>query len=78
MASSVLYYFATDHGGFTPSPTRNTGTYSRYASIDDKFDDLHFHTAFIKFGVGRASHDATQEVRSGDLSTRIQSTDTKV
>ena len=63
-----LYYFATDHGGFTPSPTRNTGTYSRYASIDDKFDDLHFHTAFIKFGVGRASHDATQEVRSGDLS----------
>jgi hypothetical protein len=30
-------------------------------------DDLHFYTTFVKFGIGRATYDAAQEVRSGDL-----------
>ncbi len=61
------YYHAVDKGDFEPSPERTLGTYSKYNSIDDKIDDLHYHTTFIKFGIGRATYDASQEVRSGDL-----------
>lgn len=61
------YYFAVEKGGFTASPERTAGTYSKYNSIDDKIDDFHYYTTFIKFGIGRATYDASQEVRSGDL-----------
>jgi N-acetyl sugar amidotransferase len=61
------YYFAVENGGFEASPERTPGTYSKYNSIDDKMDDLHFYTYFIKFGMGRSFYDACQEVRSGDL-----------
>ncbi len=61
------YYFAVENGGFKASPERTAGTYSKYVSIDDKIDDFHFYTTFIKFGIGRATNDASQEVRSGDL-----------
>ncbi|MEK9570116.1 MAG: N-acetyl sugar amidotransferase [Paracoccaceae bacterium] len=61
------YYFAVDNGGFIPSPERTVGTYSKYNSIDDKIDDFHYYTTFIKFGIGRATYDASQEIRSGDL-----------
>lgn len=63
----AAYYFAVDHGGFKASPERTAGTYSKYNSIDDKIDDFHYYTTFIKFGIGRATYDAAQEVRSGDL-----------
>ncbi len=63
----AAYYYAVDHGGFIPSPERTPGTYSKYNSIDDKIDDLHYWTTFIKFGLGRASYDAAQEIRSGDI-----------
>ncbi len=61
------YYFAVENGGFRASPERTVGTYSKYNSIDDKIDDFHYYTTFIKFGIGRATYDASQEVRSGDL-----------
>lgn len=61
------YYFAVEKGGFEASPERTPGTYSKYNSIDDRIDDLHYYTTYIKFGIGRASYDASQEVRSGDL-----------
>ena len=40
------------------------GTYSKYSSIDDKIDDLHYYTTYIKFGIGRATYDASQEIRN--------------
>ena len=61
------YYYSIKHGGFQSSPERTVGTYSTYNSIDDRIDDFHYHTTFIKFGIGRATHDAAQEIRSGDL-----------
>lgn len=61
------YYFAVEKGNFQASPERTAGTYSKYNSIDDKIDDFHYYTTFIKFGIGRATYDASQEVRSGDL-----------
>jgi N-acetyl sugar amidotransferase len=61
------YYYAVEHGGFQASPVRTPGTYSKYNSIDDRIDDLHYLTTGIKFGIGRASYDAAQEIRSGDI-----------
>ena len=61
------YYYAVKHGGFEASPERTPGTYSKYNSIDDKIDDLHYYTTYIKFGIGRATYDAAQEIRSGDI-----------
>ena len=61
------YYYSVQHGGFEPSPERTPGTYSKYNSIDDRIDDLHYFTTGIKFGIGRASYDAAQEIRSGDI-----------
>jgi N-acetyl sugar amidotransferase len=61
------YYYAVEHGGFEAAPERTPGTYSKYNSIDDRIDDLHYYTTYIKFGIGRATYDAAQEIRSGDL-----------
>jgi len=61
------YYYAAEHGGFQASPERTPGTYNKYASIDDKIDDFHFYTTYIKFGIGRTTTDAAQEIRSGDI-----------
>jgi hypothetical protein len=61
------YYYAVEHGGFQAAPERTPGTYSKYNSIDDKIDDFHYHTTHVKFGLGRASYDAAQEIRSGDI-----------
>ncbi len=61
------YYYAVENGGFEASPERTPGTYSKYNSIDDKVDDLHYYTTFLKFGIGRTTYDASQEIRSGDI-----------
>jgi len=61
------YYYAVEKGGFQPSPERTPGTYSKYNSIDDKIDDFHYYATCTKFGIGRATYDAAQEVRSGDI-----------
>jgi len=63
----TCYYYAVEHGGFQASPERTPGTYSKYNSIDDKIDDFHYWTTYVKFGLGRASYDAAQEIRSGDI-----------
>lgn len=61
------YYYSVEHGGFQASPERTPGTYSKYNSIDDRIDDFHYYTTYVKFGIGRATYDASQEVRSGDI-----------
>jgi N-acetyl sugar amidotransferase len=62
-----VYYYAVENTGFKARPFRTQGTYSKYNSIDDKIDDLHYYTTFIKFGIGRATYDASQEVRNSHL-----------
>jgi N-acetyl sugar amidotransferase len=61
------YYYAVEHGNFEAAPERTPGTYSKYNSIDDRIDDFHYYTTGVKFGIGRASYDAAQEIRSGDI-----------
>jgi N-acetyl sugar amidotransferase len=62
-----VYYYAVENTGFQARPFRTEGTYSKYNSIDDKIDDLHYYTTHIKFGLGRASYDASQEIRNKHL-----------
>ena len=62
-----VYYYAVENTGFKARPFRTQGTYSKYNSIDDKIDDLHYYTTFIKFGIGRATYDASQEIRNGHV-----------
>ena len=61
------YYYAVEHCGFEANPFRTEGTYSKYNSLDDKADGLHYYTSYIKFGLGRASSDASQEIRNQHL-----------
>ena len=62
-----VYYYAVENTNFKARPFRTQGTYSKYNSIDDKIDDLHYYTTYIKFGIGRATYDASQEVRNKHL-----------
>lgn len=62
-----IYYYAVENTGFKARPFRTQGTYSKYNSIDDKIDDLHYYTTHIKFGIGRATYDASQEIRNKHL-----------
>jgi N-acetyl sugar amidotransferase len=61
------YYYAVENTGFKARPYRSQGTYSKYSSIDDRIDDLHYYTTFIKFGIGRATYDACQEIRNNHI-----------
>ncbi len=61
------YYYAAEHVGFEANPERSQGTYSKYASLDDKMDGLHYYMAYIKFGIGRATSDAAHEIRDGEI-----------
>ena len=61
------YYYSVKNTDFKSRPFRTQGTYSKYNSIDDKIDDLHYYTMFIKYGFGRASHDCSQEIRNNHL-----------
>ena len=62
-----MFYYASENLGFKPNNERTEGTYSKYNSIDDKIDNLHYYTTYIKFGVGRASYDSAQEIRNGKI-----------
>ena len=62
------FYYASENTGFLPNSERTEGSYSKYSSIDDKIDPFHYYTTLIKFGIGRATYDAAQEIRNGKIS----------
>lgn len=62
------YFYAAKHAGFEANPRgRSEGTYTKYASLDDKIDGINYYTMWIKFGQGRATSDAAHEVRDGHI-----------
>jgi N-acetyl sugar amidotransferase len=61
------YYYAVENTGFHANSERTEGTYSKYSSIDDQIDMFHYFTTLIKFGIGRATYDAAQEIRNGKI-----------
>ncbi len=59
------FYYAKEKTGFQVNPDgRTEGTYTKYSSLDDKLDGLHYFTWYIKTGRGRATEDAALEVRN--------------
>lgn len=52
---------ASEHKGFKPNAERSEGTYSKYSSLDDKIDGFNYWTTYVKFGIGRATYDASQK-----------------
>jgi N-acetyl sugar amidotransferase len=59
------FYFAKERSGFQVNPDgRSEGTYTKYSSLDDKLDGLHYYTFYAKTGRGRATEDAAREVRN--------------
>lgn len=61
------YYYCVEHTGFQANPVRSEGTYSKYASLDDKIDGFHYYLSYIKFGIGRCTSDTAHEIRDGHL-----------
>ena len=50
---------------FKTEPTgRTEGTFTNFDSLDDKIDTLYYYMQYIKFGMGRATWDAAQEIRT--------------
>jgi len=69
------YEISKQHLGFEPLPTgRSEGTYTNFASLDDKSDGFHYYMAFIKFGIGRTTSDAAHQIRDGVI-TRDEGVD---
>ena len=62
------FYYSVENTGFKPNPERSEGTYSKYASLDDKFDGFHYYLGFVKFGIGRTTSDTAHEIRDGKIS----------
>jgi len=63
-----LFYYCSENTGFLPNPDgRSQGTYSKYASLDDRLDGFHYYLAYIKFGIGRCTADAAHEIRDGHI-----------
>lgn len=61
------FYYASKNSGFKSNTERTEGSYSKYSSIDDKIDPFHYYTTYIKFGIGRATYDASQEIRNDKI-----------
>jgi N-acetyl sugar amidotransferase len=61
------YYYCVENTGFQANPVRSEGTYSKYASLDDKIDGYHYYLSYIKFGLGRCTSDTAHEIRDGHL-----------
>jgi N-acetyl sugar amidotransferase len=61
------FYYCINNTGFTANPERTEGTYSKYASLDDRCDGFHYYLSFIKFGIGRATADTAHEIRDGKI-----------
>lgn len=63
------YYYAKKICNFQTNPEgRSEGTYTKFASLDDKTDGQNYFTMHIKFGHGRCTNDACRDIRDGYLS----------
>lgn len=59
------FYNAVKITDFKVNEERTEGTYSKYNSLDDKFDGFHYWTSYIKYGIGRTTEEASNEIRHG-------------
>jgi hypothetical protein len=76
MAVFASYYFHWDSvenlriaetHGFTALPAPHQGTYRNYVGIDEKINRIHQYFKVLKFGYGRATDHACEDIRNGRL-----------
>ena len=72
--SNFFPWDAKSHGetvikewGFSPVSYRRDRTFNLYAKIEDHANDVHDYLKYLKFGYGRATDDASMEIRHGRL-----------
>lgn len=53
--------------GFKTLKTNNEGTYRNYVGIDEKINRIHQYIKVLKFGYGRATDHACEDIRNGKL-----------
>lgn len=53
--------------GFSPVAYERDRTFNLYAKIEDHANDVHDYLKYLKFGYGRATDDASMEVRHGRM-----------
>lgn len=63
----VHYKLAKEKCGLQTVEGHSVGTFTNYAQLDDKLQDLHAYMMYIKFGFGRAWSDACIEIRVGRM-----------
>lgn len=61
------YVIAKRHFNIKEKKGHNVGTYTNYGQTDTILFDLHMYFAFLKFGFGRTTADASIDVRRGAL-----------
>jgi len=62
------FYYASEKCGFIPRDTRASGTYTKSTSLDDKIDELYYYMQYIKFGFGRCTTEACNDIRDDIIS----------
>ena len=72
--SNFLYWDEKQHGelmidnyNFRPLSGKRDRTFKLYSKTDDHANDVHDYMKYLKFGYGRATDDATFEVRRGRM-----------
>lgn len=65
--SSEAHFKIARQYGFEPLPEPMEGTYRTYAGIDEKINRIHQYLKVLKFGYGRATDHACEDIRSGRL-----------
>ena len=75
-ATFMSYYFHWDSEehfniargyGFEALPEPSEGTYRTYVGIDEKINRIHQYLKMLKFGYGRATDHACEDIRNGRL-----------
>jgi len=62
------FYYTAKNTGFEANEERTLGTYTKYSSIDDEvLDSFHWYMGYIKFGLGRATREASSDIRCGHI-----------
>ena len=56
-----------DKWDFSPISYKRDRTFNLYAKIEDHANDVHDYLKFLKFGYGRATDDASMEIRHGRM-----------
>jgi N-acetyl sugar amidotransferase len=73
--SNFMYWDAKSHAelmikewNFAPVAYERERTFNLYAKIEDHANDVHDYLKYLKFGYGRATDDASMEIRHGRMS----------